>query len=292
MKYSNKLLVPIDFNEQSLFALNYACGVAKALKQKIMLLYVHEESGFFSKMFSTEVDETPMLEKMKNKLEEIAKKSAQKFDIQVEPFFVKGSVTTKIVEMSEILEVDMILMGISNALKTENYPIGANTHRVVRAAKVPVLTIRNPKEYLGIRAILLPIDLSIESRYKVNQAIRIAKITGAKIHAISGYWDKNVPEVEWKLKTQLKQVERFVEGFDIKIQTAFIKSDETTGKDLVALSLNYLKNNPDIGLAMVTQSDRDITDFFMDSETQNFIRYSPIPVMSVRSKMAGVNRLR
>ncbi len=291
MKVSNKLLVPIDFNEQSLFALRYACGAAKALKQKIMLLYVHEESGFFSKIFASEIDESHIIDKMKQKLEEIAKTSSREYNVEIETFFVKGKVSSKIVEMSEVLDVDIIMMGISNTSDSNNYPIGANSYRVVRASKVPVLTIRNPKEFRGIKSILLPINLDMDSRYKVNQAIRIAKITGAKVYAISGYWDKNIPDVQWKLKAQLRQVEDFMTGFGITVRTAFIDTNENKGTDLVSMSMRFIEDHPDIDLLMVTQSEGDISDLFIDSETQSFIRFSNIPVMSVRTKSSWIHHI-
>ena len=52
MNEQKVILVPVDFSQKSLIALEQATHIAKLIKHDIMLLYVHEETGVFSKLFS------------------------------------------------------------------------------------------------------------------------------------------------------------------------------------------------------------------------------------------------
>ena len=46
------ILVPIDFSEQSIVALNQAKVIAKVMNGELFLLHVTEEQGFISTIFS------------------------------------------------------------------------------------------------------------------------------------------------------------------------------------------------------------------------------------------------
>ncbi len=48
------LLVPVDFNEQSLVALQQSYNLARLLQYDILLLYVQEEKDFLNSLFSSD----------------------------------------------------------------------------------------------------------------------------------------------------------------------------------------------------------------------------------------------
>ena len=53
----SKILVPIDFSDQSLIALDQSYNLARGMKAEITLVYVIEDSGAISKFFSKKHDE-------------------------------------------------------------------------------------------------------------------------------------------------------------------------------------------------------------------------------------------
>ena len=62
-----KILIPIDFQKQSLLALDQSYNLARLLQAGIVLLYVHEQSGLFAGIFSKEQNDE-MLARIEERL--------------------------------------------------------------------------------------------------------------------------------------------------------------------------------------------------------------------------------
>ena len=287
MNEKKNILVPIDFNQKSLIALEQATSVAKLLNHDIMLLYVHEESGIFSKLFSDSQGEDKALETIQVKMDEIASEFNALSGISIKSMLAKGRVSSKIVEIAEIINSELIIMGTNSEVEFKK-TIGANTHRVVRWAKCPVITINGLHHEKGCRSILLPLDLSIETRQKVTRAIEMAKHFGASIKIVSALWSKSNKEVAARLHAQLNQVHNYIVERNVQCHSEIIESTQTE-KTLVPLILKYAEEQGDIDLIMImTQKEIGFVDYFMDSDAQETIRTSEIPVMCIAPKEIGI----
>jgi nucleotide-binding universal stress UspA family protein len=165
--------------------------------------------------------------------------------------------------------------------------MGANSSRVLRSAKCPVITINSKHHYDGCRNILIPLDLTAESRQKVTWGIRIAKVYGARIKVVSGIWSMNDPAVHNKLLILADQVKRVIENAGIRC-TAEILLGLESEKALIPSVLKYADEQGDIDLIMImTQQEAGVIEFFMGSRAQEFIRLSSVPVMSIAPKELG-----
>ena len=287
MNEKKNILVPIDFNQKSLIALEQATNVAKLLKHDIMLLHVHEETGIFSKLFSDSQGEDKVLEIIQLKMDEIASQFNSLSGISIKSMIAKGKVSSKIVEIAEMLGCQMIIMGTNSEIEIKK-TIGANTHKVVRWAKCPVITINGLHHEKGCRSILLPLDLSIETRQKVTRAIEMAKYFGATIKVVSALWSKSNKEVVNRLNAQLNQVHNYITERNVQCQSEVIEST-LTEKTLVPIILKYAQEQGDIDLIMImTQKEVGFIDYFMDSNAQETIRTSEIPVMCIAPKEIGI----
>jgi len=287
MNEKKNILVPIDFNQKSLIALEQATNVAKLLNHDIMLLYVHEESGIFSKLFSDSQSEDKALETIQVKMDEIASEFNALSGISIKSMLAKGRVSSKIVEIAEIINSELIIMGTNSEVEFKK-TIGTNTHRVVRWAKCPVITINGLHHEKGCRSILLPLDLSIETRQKVTRAIEMAKHFGATIKVVSALWSKSNKEVAKKLHAQLNQVHNYIVERNVQCHSEIIESTQTE-KTLVPMILKYAEEQGDIDLIMImTQKEIGFVDYFMDSDAQETIRASEIPVMCIAPKEIGI----
>ncbi|MEI6694702.1 MAG: universal stress protein [Bacteroidota bacterium] len=286
MNEKKNILVPIDFNQKSLIALEQATNVAKLLKHDIMLLYVHEESGIFSKLFSDSQGEDKVLETIQLKMDEIASQFNTLSGISIKSMIAKGRVSSKIVEIAEIIDSQLIIMGTNSEVEFKA-TIGANTHKVIRWAKSPVITINGLHHEKGCRSILLPLDLSIETRQKVSKAIEMAKYFGANIKVVSALWSKNNKEVIMKLNAQMNQVHNYITERNVICHSEIIESSDTE-KTLVPIILKYAQEQGDIDLIMImTQKEIGFVEYFMDSNAQETIRTSDIPVMCIAPKEIG-----
>lgn len=284
----NKILVPIDFEKQSLLALEQSYNLARLLKAEIVLLFVHEQSGIFAGMFSNDQN-NEMLSKIDEKLAEIAGKASIASGLTVTYKLEKGRIYSKIIDTAKEIDAQYIVMGThsSNENEEPGDRVGANSSRVIRSATCRVITLNSRHIYHGCRNILLPLDLTKETRQKVSMGIEIAKIYGAGIKVVSALWSKNDPAIVGRLYQQGEQVTNFISAAGIECTFEVVES-RGGEKTLVPSILNYAKLQGDIDLIIImTQQEIGIVEFFVGSHAQEIIRLSDIPVMSVIPKELG-----
>lgn len=284
-----KILVPVDFEPQSLIALEQSYNLARLLPAEIVLIYVYDPPAGIRSLFGASYDKE-MLQKLEERLAELSANVQTETGLQVSTILETGQVYSKIMETADKIQAQFIIMGTHSQPELPGNSVGvlgANSSRVLRSTKCPVITINARHHFDGCRNILLPLDLTTESRQKVTWGIKIAKIYGAGIKVVSGIWSKNDPEVRSRLKFLAGQVKQFIEKEGIRC-TAEIVEDVENEKALIPTVLNYAEQQGDIDLIMImTQQEIGVIEFFVGSRAQEFVRLSPIPVMSIAPKELG-----
>lgn len=281
------LLVPVDFEKPSLTALDQTYNLARLLKMEIYLLYVHEETGIFSRFFPDE-QSVEILKKIREKLEALANTVRENAGVKVHALVEKGKPHDLILQKAKELNALMIFIGTTNS---DEEIVGVTTHKVVRTSKCPVITVRADNYHDGCRTILLPLDLTTESRQKIGWAIEIAKLYRARIQIISVLWS-NDDEIRRNLHIQLKQAKNFIEKVSIPCTAELIDTTESR-KTLVPAILDYVETHTEIDLIVImTQQEFAIVDYFLDSDAQQIIRSSIVPVMTVVPREIGHTSIR
>lgn len=280
------ILVPYDFNRQSDLALEQAVNLAKHTKGKIVLLYVNEMPGFLLSIFSDNQDED-MLEKINDSLDSVAARISLRTGIDVEVSMQRGRIYTTINRVAEEIKANYIVMGTRSSDGDDfehKRMLGANTSRVIRSAPCPVITISGNSHFDGCRSILLPLDLTKETRQKVGWAIEIAKIYGSKIRAVSALWSMNDKEIIERLTKQMEQVKDHILAEGVSCEAEIIESPQGE-KTHVPSILEYARSKEDVDLIVImTQQEFSIVEYFVGSQAQEFIRSSEIPVVSIIPK--------
>ena len=175
----------------------------------------------------------------------------------------------------------------SESIISDKNIIGSVSGRVIRRAKCPVITINNKHTYDGCRSILLPLDLTVETRQKVSNAIEIAKLFGSKIKIVSVLVSQGDKAIKEKLKQQLEQAEAVISKSGIECSSELIRK---TGehKSPACSILNYADEQGDVDLIMImTQQETGLFEFFIGSSAQEIIRRSKVPVMSIIPQELG-----
>jgi nucleotide-binding universal stress UspA family protein len=284
-----QILVPVDFEPQSQIALEQSYNLARLLPAEIVLLYVYDPPAGIKSLFGASHDEE-ILKKLEERLGELATQIRVETGLQVSTILETGQVYSKILETADKIQAQFVIMGTHSQPElpgSEVGVLGANSSRVLRSTKCPVVTINARHHYDGCRNILLPLDLTTESRQKVTWGIRIAKIYGAGIKVVSGIWSKNDPAVRNRLKLLAGQVKQVIEKEGITCTVEIVEGVENE-KALIPTVLNYAKEQGDIDLIMImTQQEAGVIQFFVGSRAQEFVRLSPIPVMSIAPKELG-----
>lgn len=275
----NQILVPVDFSEQSLIALDQSYNLAREIGAELTLLYVIEEVGMLAKFFSKQQDEE-MRQSIEENLRKLADDVEKKSKIPVNVLVAKGTVYDKIVEVSEMIQATMIIMGCNGSTAIKRKFIGANSLRVVRESRVPVITIKGKHHRNGCRNIVLPLDLTKETREKVSKAIELAHLyNGAVIRVVSVLFTTDEFIVN-RLTRQLGQVKELIEKAGVECTAEIvkgIKGEETLAQNII----DYAHRVEGDLLMIMTQQEVDFTQYFIGSAAQEIINTSDIPVLSI-----------
>jgi len=277
---SNKILVPIDFSSQSLIALEQSYNLAREYHAEITLLNVIEEGGMLAKLFSNQQHDE-LKKKLQEQLDAMAADVEKKSGVKVNTIIAKGSIYDKIAEVAEMINATLIVMGTNGDEGLKKKFIGSNALRVVRGSTVPVITIKGKHHRNGCKTIVLPLDLSKETREKVNKAVEFSRLFhGAVVRVVSVLFTTDEFIVN-KLTRQLGQVKAFLEKENVECTAEIIKGIK--GEETLAQNVIEYSNKVEGDLIMImTQQEVDFTDLFIGSSAQEIINHSQIPVLSIR----------
>jgi nucleotide-binding universal stress UspA family protein len=253
------ILVPIDSTEQTIVALGQSYNLARLTQSKIMLLSVDEGDS----------------KTTQKRLDELAKEASAKSGMPVETMVRKGNVYDEISKVADVLNPMFIMIGLSSKI-TLGKIIGKNAFKMVRESKHPVITIRGKEHRDGCKTILLPLDLTKETREKVAKAIEIAKIFNADIRVIS-ILSQSSEEAENKLISYSNQVWKFIkeEGVRCTIKTL-------RGTDISQMVLDYGHEVEADLIIVMSKAELSVKEFFIGTVAQRLINESDIPVLSYR----------
>ncbi len=291
----NTILVPIDFGKRSMAALEESFSLAKMTGLEITLYHVIRDNQKLFSVFGSERSKSMKKEyedQMRNQLLEIATEASRKSGTKVNAVISHGKAHDKILKGAHLLHSKFIVQGINNEdPATEKNQIGTNALRVIKKAECPVITVKTPHKTDGCRSILLPLDLTQETRQKVSHAVEMAKVFNSSIKVVSVYWSKGSNDILIKLQQQMDQVISFIKKEKIKC-TGEILEKSGTSKTLAPLIVDYSNKDETIDLIMImTQREAGLFDLFLGSSAQYIIRNTEAPVMTIIPKELGFSSM-
>ena len=280
------VLLTVDLDDKTLVRLERSYVNLKDLAGRVVLLYVLENLQHIS----SEEDKKAMVKEKDTLLNKLAEDIRSKTGAEVRPVMQKGKAAEEILNAAESYNADLIIMSTHTHPEedhTQKHTIGVTTSRVVRESKVPVFTFNSNVHLKRIKKILLPLDLTVETRQKVTNAIEMALLFNASIHVVSVLWSTKIEEIKEELLQQLEQVRNFIREDNIECTTHLIVAEGNSN----ALATSVLKYANEIGadlIMIMTQQETKLAQFFLGSSAQTIIRLSNVPVMSIIPKDLGI----
>jgi nucleotide-binding universal stress UspA family protein len=256
---TSSILVPIDSTEQTIIALNQSYNLARLTNSKIVLLTVDEDNNSVA---------------AQKRLTELAKEAAEKSGCQVETMIRKGNVYEEIHKVADVLN-PLLVVGLTSKI-TLNKIIGKNAFKMVRESKHPVITIRGKVHRDGCKTILLPLDLTKQTREKVDKAIQLAKQFDASIRVIS-ILTQTDEESENKLISYSNQVWKHIKSQDIRCTIKTLR-----GTNVTQMILDYAHEVEADLILIMSKAELNVKEFFIGTVAQRIINESDIPVLSYR----------
>lgn len=269
------LLVPIDYSDKSVFGLKYAVKLNKTLNGKITFVNVIKGVDPIWSDFFTDVERDILLKKLQDHMRNFVHKSVDIDDSQFDCLIAKGKLCDTIMQTAKSLNASAIIMGTSHADNIKKLIIGTNALRVVSEAQCPVITIKCEPKDSDIKRIILPLDISKETREKVVDAVDIAKKLNAEIMVVSAY-TFNDELLYKKLRQQQDQVVNYITERGIKCTGNLFKTD-----DQVDGVLDFIDSNNGDMVIITTHQQLEIVTSFLGSFAKSIVSKAKVPVMSI-----------
>mgnify|MGYP003630332473 CR=1 FL=1 len=209
-----RILLPTDFSENSLSAIDYALKLYKDIKCTFYLL-----NSYMPPVYHTEylmgspaqiglgdiVQENSM-----NNLENLKNKLVAKFNNPLHTFIIHSALNVLSSEVSRTVEaegIDIIVMGTQGATGAKEILFGTNTVHVIKNAKCPVLVVPSGFEYEVPKQILFPNDFEIElNKTSLSQLLKIVNIHISQVNVMHVFTGDELTIVQEKHKKNLENV--------------------------------------------------------------------------------------
>ena len=259
IRSNQSVLIPVDFSKLSLVAIKQSYNLAKYTKSKLILMYASEQNP----------------EDKKSELVELAASTKAESGLEVETLCLKGDIYELIDDKAEELNCSLIVIGLDAHVKFRSFMGSTKISKFIKKTPCPIITIRSTENRSGCKNIIMPFDLSPESREKVGIAVQLAHLYSADIRIVSVF-NPNDQKYENKLLPYLQQVKKFIKEKGINCTNKSIPST----KPAEAIIEYANKNEGDI-IVQMNQKDLSFGDMISGTVGEKIVELSNIPVITV-----------
>lgn len=162
----NKILVATDFTERADVALGHAAKLADSTSGKIFVLHVVTEDK--------EVDAAKA---------KILKQVAKFPTLNVKPLVRIGSIINEIGDAAAEVQAQLIVMGTHGPKGFKQLVTGGDAMKVVTHSTKPFIVTQGKEiKGHGYKSVVVPLDMSDDSKQKLDEVADIAKYFNSDIH--------------------------------------------------------------------------------------------------------------
>ncbi len=269
------ILVPHDFTPIADSAVNYAIEVAKLFNNEIYLLHI-VESGILESKSSVERDQSESIAKLNAIAERINQQTPA---LKVSPIVKRGSIFETIGETADELDTNLVVMG-THGIKGLQFVTGSRAIKVITSSSAPFVVVQQkPLGAQGFKNIVLPLDLTAETKAKLPWAVYLGKNFGATFHLFVK------EEKDQFLAKRVQNNLAFAEGFFQKNGVNYTVTHDTEGGDFARQTIRFASGKDADLIVIMTQVKEELTDYVLGLDDQRIVANdAQIPVMCVNPK--------
>lgn len=227
----SKILVPIDFSENSILALKTAIVIANKLKTDLRMIHIEPTGGHYASGLGDRlhIDEHP-----KDKLESLIKEYGQTYAVngKFDYYIGQGNVAEELINKVKYdNDVTLVVTGSHGVSGISSSWIGGNAYKLICNTTRPVLVIREGMKYDNdFKNIAIPINITKSSRRKMPQAAGMVKLFNAQTTVI-GMQTSSLLSIYYRIKTAVRQVVNYLQSNGITVSnTTMLKGKDCMGK--------------------------------------------------------------
>lgn len=277
MKDYSTILVPVDFNEPSLSAAQYAAQLAASQKGEVILMNVFETPGILMEFFSSGDELVKITNQVKDKLQELANSLQKNWpNVKFGTIVERGKPYIKILEAAQNPEIKMVVLGENHDSNEPDTELGTTVYHVTLKSPVPVLTIKGtPSKWKN--QIVLPLDLTREIQKQLKAAMLYAKNYDAEIHLVSALIG-GIKVSESRIHKKLIEAEKELKANNIKTK---VKLFEVSKVPPFMRVLQYSEEIEADMIIVLTHQEGYTYDNYIGAFAHQIINLSKMPVLSL-----------
>jgi nucleotide-binding universal stress UspA family protein len=264
-----KILVPVDYSEASLNALESAIYIAEMHNATLHILHIHD--------IILEAEESYSTANANELYNAMAGRLMIKHGLKTNVTFAEGMVGQVIVKTAFEKKADLVIMGSHGESGHRNFFIGSNAYYVIKRATCPILLIPPGKKWKEFEKIVFPARPGLISAKHHHFIYELMKFNTQKctLHVLDVTTHKNPGTDTWQsaIKEEIKNndlSDKLAISFSQNISPDIAKSVLSTTKQMKA---DLLVISPGVDVAT--------RPFFVGPFSQKIINYSRIPVLSI-----------
>ena len=269
------ILVPTDFSDDSMGAVNYASELSKIFKSKIILFH-----AFHTPLITSEAPlQLPTLEELEHSVKlELAKmenKIRTKYgsDFGIECVSTIGFASDEIQKNCLENKVDLIVMGKRGAGILEEKLIGSVTTSVISDVKTPVLAVDAKLKFKAFTNIVFATDYKKSGRGTYTLLKEFAEVFRSHIYVLNVVKESDhLPDIEEAMDGI--KLENMLEGTD--------HSFHVSENDSVLAGINKFSEKHDAGLiVMISRKHSFLHRIFSEPHTKQMAFHTTLPLLAL-----------
>ena len=271
---NTKLLVPTDFSEVAQSAMQHAIKFAEIINADVILLHV--------------VSSREEVEEAKEKLsKEITLGSSFSSSCNVTSFVRIGNIFEDIGDVAAELGISLIFMGTHKASRWQKL-VGSRAIKVITSSPVPfIVTQEKLMNSNGYDNIVVPLDLNVETKQKLELVAKIAHYFDSQVHLLTN--DNSDEFIKTKLKANQVWASNYLESKDIKNSSHLVGQGDSLTEGIFKLSKEV---DADL-IAIMNLADETVLGLYENSFQEEIVANDlKVPVLCVNphpvTKVSGI----
>lgn len=271
---NTKLLVPTDFSEVAQSAMQHAIKFAEIINADVILLHV--------------VNSREEVEEAKEKLsKEITLGSSFSSSCNVTSFVRIGNIFEDIGDVAAELGISLIFMGTHKASRWQKL-VGSRAIKVITSSPVPfIVTQEKLMNSNGYDNIVVPLDLNVETKQKLELVAKIAHYFDSQVHLLTN--DNSDEFIKTKLKANQVWASNYLESKDIKNSSHLVDQADSLTEGIFKLSKEV---DADL-IAIMNLADETVLGLYENSFQEEIVANDlKVPVLCVNphpvTKVSGI----
>ena len=275
-----KILVPCDFSDLAVQALQFALQIAKQSNGEVILLNVIELPVLRDTMLMPILYfEENYFKDMKVSIEKNFEKLKTKWITEgskVRSLVECGPTTTTINRIAEETKADLIVMGTHGATGFKEFLVGSNTEKIVRLSSIPVLAVRKSLELTHIKNIVFPTTLDPDQHKLLAHIKELQTFFSAKLHLLL----VNTPHNLKRIIGEKDMMEAYAKDFDLENYTLNTRDDFYESDAIMNFTMGIKADM----IAMGTHSRKGLAHLFSGSVAEDVVNHIDCPIWTYSVK--------